>query len=39
MPRRLEDIIRREGNPAKYYPEEQYTQWVVFRPKIVSIKS
>jgi hypothetical protein len=39
MPRRLEDIISRKGNPTKYKPEEQYTQWVFSRPKIVSIKS
>ncbi len=38
MPRRLEDVIRREGNPTKYLPEEQYTQWALFRAKIVSIK-
>jgi hypothetical protein len=39
MPRRLKDIISREENPTKYSLEEQYTQWVFFRPKIVSIKS
>jgi hypothetical protein len=39
MPRRLEDIIGRERNPTKYYPEEQYTQWALFRPKIVKIQS
>jgi hypothetical protein len=34
MPRRLEDVISRQGNPIKYYPEEQYTQWAHFRAKI-----
>jgi hypothetical protein len=37
LPRRPQDITRREGNPTKYYPEELYTQCALFRAKIIYI--
>ena len=38
MPRRLEDVICREENPTKYQPVDKYTQWALFRGKIISIQ-
>jgi hypothetical protein len=33
MPRRLEDIVSKQGNPFKCKPEEQYNQLAFLRPK------
>jgi hypothetical protein len=36
---RLQDVIRREGNPTMYLARGLYTQPALFRAKIVLIKS
>jgi hypothetical protein len=32
-------VTNSQESPTKYQPEEQYSQWALFRAKIVSIKS